>query len=351
MTRFAAIRRLFVSGWRIAAAAFLLVPAIARADQPDLERCRLVQLASLDIDTQPDGTFTVPVSIDGHSMPMQIDTGSVNSSLSDETVRQFDFEKRNGGLPSGMFFNNIVMSQSTTVHAVGLGNLFSTREAKFAVVPEGMLPASVYGILGPDLMVNYDVEFDFYHGKFNVFRPHRCDDAVTLSWTDDNYAEMPMQLDAVGHITVSATLDGKPVQVIVDTGASTTFMNLDVARKVFGWSADDPSVKPLRVQRINNGRPVQFYSYPFAVLDLNGLQVKNPKIDLAPSANFSVRIQNGAQIILGLNVLRQLHMYVAYPQRALYLTPAEAGRKTESAQPASNTPAAAASQPTQSPAN
>jgi hypothetical protein len=47
---------------------------------------------------------------------------------------------------------------------------------------------------------------------------------------------------------------------------------------------------------------------------------------LSASGAFMLRHWGGAEmtIVLGMNVLRRLHMYIAYGERTLYVTPATA---------------------------
>jgi hypothetical protein len=73
-----------------------------------------------------------------------------------------------------------------------------------------------------------------------------------------------------------------------------------------------------------NGAPItQIYRYPFSTLALQGVTVNNPEIDLVPQSAF-FRDGRGPQLLLGIGVLRQLHIYVAYDEQVLYVTPAEA---------------------------
>jgi hypothetical protein len=304
----------------VAAAAAFAGPADAEpAAAPD---CRLQRLASLDMDTQPDGSFAIPASIDGHDVRMVVDTGSQVSSISSETAREFGIETGPSAY-SGEFFNGIVIDRMAPIESFGLGIMSSKETWHFIVLPDQFMSPSNAGMLGPDIMQNYDVELDYFRGKFNIFVPHPCPDVVVY-WTDDAYATLPMKLDSSWHIVVSAKLDGKPVTVVFDTGADNSFMNLDAARDLFGWNEKDPLLKLVLSESINNGDEAQIYSYPLATLDLDGVIVKNPNIQLIPKQHFWRYHRDEAEIVLGNNVLRRLHIYVAYKQQVLYLTPAEA---------------------------
>jgi predicted aspartyl protease len=309
------IRYLLVAA---ATAAFAGSACAEPATAPD---CRLQRLASLDMDTQPDGSFAIPATIDGHDVRMVVDTGSQVSSISSETAREFHIETRPSAYVSE-FFNGIVINRMAAIESFKIGVMSSKDTWHFILLPEQMMPPSVDGMLGPDIMQNYDVEIDYFGGKFNMFVPHPCPDQA-MYWTTDTYASLPMKLDRDWHIVVSAKLDGKDVTVALDTGASTSIMNLDAARDLFGWDEKDPLLKRVTTERINNGAAAAIYNYPFSSLDLDGVVVKNPNIQLIPKQHFGRGGAHDSQIVLGTNVLRQLHIYVAYKEQVLYLTPAE----------------------------
>ena len=66
------------------------------------------------------------------------------------------------------------------------------------------------------------------------------------------------------------------------------------------------------------------YDFPFGMLNFEGIAIRNPKIHLIPGQNFDPHGRDDTSVILGMSVLRQLHLYVAYDEQKLYLTAAEA---------------------------
>jgi hypothetical protein len=63
------------------------------------------------------------------------------------------------------------------------------------------------------------------------------------------------------------------------------------------------------------------YSYPFKTLDLDGITVKNPHITVMSNEMLG---GFGKDMILGIGMLRQLHVYISYKEKMMYLTPAMA---------------------------
>jgi predicted aspartyl protease len=298
----------------------LLWPMAAEsADAPPA--CQLVRFASLDMDTLSHGEVAIPATINGHAARLEVDTGGRTSSVSDDFADELGLtRKRDFG---GMYLNNVPVIESVEVSSFTLGSLAKNGNVRFSVLPESIGRPDLSGMLGPDVLVNYDVEFDFAAGKFDVFSPDHCPGKVVY-WTHDAYAAIPMTDSRFLHILVSASLDGQRVAVAVDTGAPRSFMSLDRAIDLFGWNSDNPPVKQMPSQKINGGAATPIALHAFNMLTFDGVNVVNPDIVLIPKKNFGNQPRHEGELILGMSVLRQLHLYVAYKEQMLYLTAAEA---------------------------
>jgi predicted aspartyl protease len=271
------------------------------------------------METHPDGQVAIPAQLNGKPVTMTIDTGSYISSVSYGTVAALGLALKPGnGL--GTFVNGIRVFSYVQSDTFNLGAAYA-RDMSFFVVPTDFVDPGVSGLLGPDVMSNFDVELDFVGGKFNVFVPNTCPSSPVY-WTREPYAEVPMEVDRRLKIIVPAQLDGRSLTVVVDTGATRSLMNFDAASDIFGWHKDDKTLKHF-VTDIN-GKPADVYRYRFSTLTFRGIQVSYPNIDMAAGKNFDSHGRDDAQLILGMNVLRQLHLYVGYKAQKLYLTAAEA---------------------------
>jgi hypothetical protein len=158
-------------------------------------------------------------------------------------------------------------------------------------------------------------------------------------------------VDKVGHIHLTVTLDGKQMSAMLDTGASNTFADLSDVVTRFGvkpGSADTPYAGMMG--KANN---VFYYSHRFKSLSLEGIAVSNANVTLIPdlmkrsTTERSSTLEGGSripdrdlelglsEITVGMDILRHFHLYIAYKEQKLYITPASA------AVTASSTPAAA----------
>ncbi len=306
------------------AAAFLLASGAGSVaqDAPAPQTCTLSQLASLDMHTETDGEIAIPVTVNDRPVEFIVDTASVYSSITSETADALGV-KRKRTLNGGTFLNNVPADEFALLDTFGIGQIRSSGKWPVLIVPDKLVPVTIAGLLGPDVMKNYDVELDFFRGKFNLFVHNPCP-GHAVYWTHDAYAATPMTVDRNMHVVVKAMLDGKPVSVTLDTGSTASGMSLEAARELFGWDENDPRLVSLGSEKINGGAPVQLHKFPFASLSFEGISVANPQIDLIPQSQFTTKRDLDANIILGIGVLRQLHIYLAYDEGMVYLTGAEA---------------------------
>jgi predicted aspartyl protease len=288
----------------------------ALADPP---QCQLKRMVVLDMQTGRRGDVSVPVTIENHPARLMIDTGGAYSTV-DASFAQFAGLKEwqthgvditmSGGIP----LNYYTMADSFQLGPV------PGKDIRFLVVPTSVSVGESMGTLGADVMSGFDIDLDFAGSKFSVFSPDHCPGKVVY-WTTGAYASVPIALDRGNHISVSIMLDGKPLKAILDTGASRSFMNFRAAREIFGIVENNPQLKATGSRNMNGVVPLESFRYPFSSITFEGIEIRNPDIEIIKYPD-SDNIES--DLILGIGVLRQLHMYIAYGEKMLYLTPAEA---------------------------
>jgi predicted aspartyl protease len=302
----------------IAMLAMLLALGTARADDaPKPQLCTLPLLASLDVVTNPAGMILLPATVDGHSGGFLVDTGGLAGVIGWGTAKQLSHSPYVSNF-SGKLIGGPVIGAGISVDRFELGPL-SFEKVGFLVAPDRMMSGGQIGILQPHAITSLNYEIDFVKGKLNLFRQGACPDH-DVYWTKDAFAKVPMDLTTRGHIFVRAVLDGKPMRALLDTGAQTTTMSLKTAAKVFGIDARNPALKPLGGINVNNLVDASAYHYPFAALTFEGIAIDHPNVVILDTGADT----DEAEMIVGIGVLRQFHIFIAYDEKAIYLTPAEA---------------------------
>jgi hypothetical protein len=174
---------------------------------------------------------------------------------------------------------------------------------------------------------NYDMDFDFYSKRFNLFSTDHCDGKAayfsTSALTAIPYAE---------NMEIPVVLDGHETKAILDIASpKESTIGLAEATALFGLTTSSPDV-----EHFQKGT-VEGYRHQFSTLSFGGVTVRNVTFEIVPekikdmfkekptgsllsaSPFESVRIKMG----IGQNVWRKLHIYIATKERKLYISPAD----------------------------
>jgi len=296
-------------------------------------------ITSADMRIGADGRIYVPAKINDVSKSMLVDTGGFFTEITEATSRELKLTARHTGLQL------VGVAGDTTRLAVRAGFTLGKLHADsmdFMVMPDvhkfaSDVPDSA-GLLAPNLLRVYDLDLDFGGRKLNLISQKHCEGKVVY-WPASAVAVVPIRVNPDGHIFVPVELDGHRLTAMLDTGATTSVVNLGTAKNMFGLepgSADTPAEGSFV-----DGK-VAAYSHRFKSLALEGIAVSNPKLTLLPDlmrgklANPHDNLEGDTRIanqevetglgdmILGMDILRHLHVYIAYKEQKLYLTPANA---------------------------
>lgn len=298
----------------VAVCALASLPISAtRADAP----CGLKRAAKLDMTTGSDGRVRVPMTIAGQTFSMLVDTGGVLSMLTPQSVDALDLTEQPVPQVRITQYGGLTIDRFVTAHDIVLGTMKAS-QLEFLVMPRGGYSPDIGGLLGPDILKRFDADFDFANGALSLFSQDHCEGQVVY-WTHDPYGVVEFKLNEVGQMTVPVTLDGKEIDAIIDTGATNSAVSLETIEREFGIGEFDLSVRRFRGGDL--GR--RAYRYPFKTLSFQSVTVNHPNLLLVPDSQ-SRQPPGAPKMLLGMTVLRQLHLYIAYGEHKIYVTPADA---------------------------
>jgi predicted aspartyl protease len=289
----------------------------------------LQQLNQIQLQAWSDGRREfIPVSINGTEKLFLFDTGAFVSSMARSTADELKLPVHQG---------NIILyttrgEQSRDQTAVR-DFTFGKRKASDTEFPVLSRTDAAAGLFGLDFVGRYDMDLDFGTDMLRVFSQDHCEGGV-LYWQAPAVGIVPMRM-LNGHITVKVSLDGREIDAIIDTGATDTAMSADTAKFIYrlelgaagtevtGDFAGDPNEK--------------VYQHRFDNLAFGDIQVKNAQVAIIPDLmNKRGERQQQAgnraklygdeiklpELIVGMNVLRKLHIYVAFGENRMYVSPA-----------------------------
>ena len=285
-------------------------------------------VASVQLMATPDEREVfVPVSLQGQKKYMLLDTGGALDEITPQTVTALGLGSYR--TPSLRFYDlrGNYVDHATVVSDFAIGNLVG-HHVNFVVGPDYLFAGrpDIAGVLGPGILRFYDVAVDFGARTFSLISPDHCQGKVVY-WPAQTVAIVPMEvLKASGHIVVPVTLNGRSINAMLDTGAYTTVLSLSTAENDF-------SIHLPFMHRFQHH--LMPYQHSFASLDFGGVSVANPVIEILPDLGRSPRLPSVTgtrfvdgeterlpDMLIGMDILRHLHIYIAYREQKLYVTSA-----------------------------
>jgi predicted aspartyl protease len=300
---------------------------------PPLQLLNQIRMASVN-----DGTrMLVPVTINGADKFMILDTGSPASSVSRALAEELGLPvSRKGGALYDV--NGNVSHEVATVAHFKFGQQ-EVRGVQFRIWPNpdlGKVDPRLAGVIARDQLFQYDLDVDFANGVLKLFSPEHCEGKI-LYWKAAAVAVEEFDTKD-GHINIAATLDGQKVDGIIDSGAINSILRADVARELFGLTAGSPGMSQSAMLTVDPQYPV--YQHQFAKLEFNGVTVSDPVIAVWPSiagrdADRSYQStgnramprnvhSNVSRLVIGMDVLKKLHVYFAFREGHMYVSEAPA---------------------------
>jgi predicted aspartyl protease len=272
--------------------------------------CPLTRLATVKTDTLPDGRIKIPVTVEDHSLSFMVDTGGTNTTIKWEQAKQL-------GLAVKQTPQKLVGVAGSMLNFYITGDNFSVGELHVKDLPiyiEARALANADGTFASDMLKGYDVDFDFGHDSLSLISQDHCPGQV-VTWTTTGFIVIPMDVAQNGHVRFPVKIDGKDIMAILDTGSAISLISMKAAVEL----GIDPKAPELTL--IRDTGQYQIYAYPFQSLDFGRVSVKNPHIAIA-SDSFTKGL--GGDLVLGIEALRQMHLYIAYGEKKLYITGAQA---------------------------
>ncbi len=270
--------------------------------------CQLQAVADLPA-TLDGNRLEVAGHVDGAETRFLIDTGAEATVLTTATVGALQLPR----------------SQRSATQLTGIGGAVSNADV-FAVLDLGTasfqrrlavanIPA-LGGIIGGDILSDYDLELDLPGHRVRLWHARGCH-AADLPWTGPR-ATVPMEVTGGERLRVPVTIDGQPVEALLDSGAGRTLLQLDTAERL-GLTAANGASDPVSFARGVDGGVVQVHAHRFGTLTVGEDRLNAPWIGVAAFQ------MTGGQMLLGVDYLRTRRVWVSYRTGQLYVQVATPG--------------------------
>ncbi|HXS06768.1 MAG TPA: M56 family metallopeptidase [Rhizomicrobium sp.] len=304
--------------------------------------------------------MTVPVQINGQSKQFLLDLGTNPTTVSRAAVAELGLPENTrmtsviqfggNGSTSDMGVQQGLQMQAPVYDVRGNQKTYGLRSRvrvgqftigtatapnlMFMVANSGEIAkAAPYdGILTNDIFRQYDAELDFAGKQITFLTPAKCTDPdQVVFWAHDAVGVIPMTL-VDGRIQVPVTIEGHPVDAVIDTSSPRSVMRRDIAERMLGYKAGTPEMMADGDTKDGMGQPVFVHNFSRisfaggvtavnvpALIQTNSMLHDNDSEPVIGSRASSVdpRIPD---LTLGMDVLSQLHVYAVFGQKKLYVT-------------------------------
>jgi predicted aspartyl protease len=280
-----------------------------------LAECPATPLATLPLTRNDVSQYTVPVQINGHPFNLAVDTGSPKTILTERAATAAGLERKSAGgmhltMPSG------AVASGKAVGEFIIAN-FKVDAQEFPVIPDKGTYGTKDGLLGADILSHFAVEFDFARSVMSLYSQSGCG-AVPWAYTGEVHS-VDFHIEA-GHAVFDADLDGKRYNAHLDTGAPRAYIELETAKDRFGFDENDAT----QLRRRDGTHPEHpSYYHTFDTITAGTLTVNKAELLLVSKEVSIVRMKQ-PWMSFGLTLLKKYRVFVAYDEKKVYFTDAEA---------------------------
>ena len=237
--------------------------------------------------------------VEGRGLSLLLDTGGIATTIKWERVQDL-------GFTAERTMRKLKGAAGTMLNSFITGEDFRIGELRVANKPMYLETRPLFGsdgTLSPDILRNYDVEIDLSQDRLSLMPPGVCA-------PEDGAEALAITVTKGGHVRFPVKIDGKTIMAVLDTGTMTSLVSIKAAVRLGVY----PNSSGLRLTR--GVGPYRIYDYPFQSLEIGGINMNSPNINIA-SENF---IPGPAEdLILGINALRQMRLTIAYSRNRLYI--------------------------------
>ena len=260
---------------------------------------------------------TVLAKVNGVEAPFIFDSGAFFSMLTPGGAARFGLRAREA--PPNLVvvgFGGRARVQLTTANDLDLGGV-AYKNADFLIGEKG-LDSSVVGLLGGNLTVRADIEYDLANGVIRIFHEEGCKDASLAYWAGDkpvSVIDIDQTSIADPHLRGSVSVNGVKVKAMFDTGASTSNLSLEAAARA-GVTPKTPGVIDAGI-----GAGIGLRSYvedwigPFNSFKIGDEEIRNTRLRFG-----DMDLYDNTGMLLGADFFLSHRIFVSRTQHKLYFT-------------------------------
>lgn len=298
----------------VLSAAFLLAVllALAGCGAPPAD-CSLFKVARLKLQMEH-GLPLVAVAINGQPVWMVVDTGAERSVLTEKAVARLNLPHDVGHLSRTMGIGGPSSSWDVVVDSLVMGGVRFPVDrlavANFTVLNDGgAVPA---GLLGADILLAFDLDFDISNNALTLYRARRCPN-MRPPW-EVEAIPIPGVTARKDRVLLPFTLDGLPAAGLLDTGAQRTTIGSQLARRL-GVTDETMANDPVIMQHGAGPEAIASHLHRFSSLAIGPARATNPALTVVSSAS------GVGDALIGQDFLFGRRVWISFATMQVFVTP------------------------------
>lgn len=290
--------------------------------------CRYTNFATFAV-KQINGFVTIGGSMNGNAAAMMFDSGSQRTQITRRAAEKLGLALSHSNA-YGIGLGGESMSYTTRLDDFSFGKL-AWRGVRLGVLWDIDKSFTYDVLVGADILFHQDVEISMANRQIKFFEPNACDQSFLAYW-DENAASTPMHAIAPDDLrqVVTVQINGKEVSALIDSGASTSIIDLAAAARA-GITTQSPGVAVLGSGGGVGKHRSQIWQAQFQSFAIGEEIISNPKIcimDLYGAARSdsnhvaatNTMLHDQPEMVLGADFLRTHRLLFALSQKRLYFS-------------------------------
>lgn len=299
----------------------LLFPAFAAgcAGHDEYADCHVTKLAEVPLVVERNFLFA-PVSVNGKSLTMIVDTGTNASLVTPEAAQSLRLDDDPDRSTIFLGAGGTARSPNAMIREIRIGQAAMTNRSvavhEIDNVKASNQPAG--GLLGADFLSSYDVEIDGPGQRMALYtNPGAGPGCADFQPFGAFATRIPMQRADTGQLFVTVAVDGRKLRAMLDTGARATIVTRPAAYDL-GVDAVKLSHDPWKPVRGIDPHALDLRLHRFASLDVGPIAMRD--VDLTVADMYLP----GVQMLLGADWISRHHIWLSYRSGQLFVVHAAA---------------------------
>jgi predicted aspartyl protease len=295
-----------------------------------LAACKIFKIADLPVSLERNRPL-IDGQVNGRSIKILIDTGSFLTFIRADAAEKLGLNL--DAIPNYTVYGagGETRVRGTVIREIKFGP-FSDKNMRLAVLGAQQHPrdSGAMLVLGQDFFSHFGTEFDLAHGAIRLLRPEGCKPDQLAYWSNQySLAELTRDDSDSPRIQTDVLLNGKHVDAILDTGATTSYISLAAAREA-GIDPGIDSTKPDGTTTGLAGNPISVWTGTFGTFTVGDETVRNVKLRIADMFGADTEVSTGSRIrkqieglpemLIGADFFRSHHILVLFKERKLVFT-------------------------------